>query len=598
MISFISWKYEYRYATYGAILGILFPLIGTIIDCGNRFAECNLDNVIRSQASNSLLWIIDTAPLFLGLLAAYAGKQVDKVRTANAELNEKYIQLNVLRMMADQANKAKSAFLATMSHEIRTPLSAIIGYTGLLKEKRLPSEEESFVKTIGIAAENLKIIIDDILDSSKLEAGMLELEKKPFNLKCLVDNMIRLTQEKAVSKGLKLILNYDKGLPSELIGDETRISQIILNLLSNAIKFTETGQVEFTILERGRRKEGILLRIVVKDSGIGISKENQDRIFDRFVQAESSTSRVYGGTGLGLHIVSSLVQLHNGELSLSSNLNQGSEFQIDLFLPFGANEPTIKKESSRHMPKNQLLNMHILVVEDNEFNQLLAETYLKRNGALVSKAMDGKEALDKIQNTHFDLILMDIQMPIMDGKETTSYIRKMGINTTIIGCSAHALESEKVECIDLGMNGYLTKPFEEVELINILSGFLQTQAKTNNSDIETQNSGIDPVKEILDQVKAEIGPDFVSTVVKKFSEDLPVLISDLKAHLQESDLPSIQSKTHKLAGTLATFKFPAGLLLARNAEFAAKNQKTAETSDAISQLILYLENTLEQLKEF
>jgi len=597
MIPFISWRYEYRYATYGALLGILFPLIGTIIDCKNRFGQCDLDNFILCQASNSLLWIIDTAPIFLGLLAAYAGKQVDKVRVANAELNEKYIQLNVLRMMADQANKAKSAFLATMSHEIRTPLSAIIGYSGLLKEKRLPKEEEAFVETIGIAAENLKIIVDDILDSSKLEAGMLELEKKPFNLKNLANNMIRLTREKAASKGLKLILNYDKGLPSELIGDETRISQIILNLLSNAIKFTLIGQVELTFLERGRRKEGILLRIIVKDSGIGISKENQDKIFDRFVQAETSTSRVYGGTGLGLHIVNSLIQLHNGEISLSSNLNEGSEFHTDLFLPFGANEPIIKKETSNHMPKNQLLNMHILVVEDNEFNQFLAETYLKRNGAWVSKALDGKEALDKIQTTHFDLILMDIQMPIMDGKEATSYLRKMGNNTPIIGCSAHALESEKAECIDLGMNVYLTKPFEEEELINIITGFLQTKAKESNSEIEAPKSGLDPVKEILEKVMAEVGPDFVSIIVKKFSEDLPVLNSELKTHLNEGDLPSIQSKTHKLTGTLATFKFPEGMRLARIAEIASKNQKTQETADAVAVLILYLEKTIEQLRE-
>ncbi len=598
MNPFISWKYEYRYAIYGALLGILFPLIGTIIDCRNRFGQCNLDNFILSQASNSLLWIIDTAPFFLGFLAAYAGKQVDKVRTANAELNEKYIQLNVLRMMADQANKAKSDFLATMSHEIRTPLSAIIGYAGLLKEKKLPRDEEAFVETIGIAAENLKIIIDDILDSSKLEAGMLELEKKPFNLKNLANNMIRLTREKAVSKGLKLILNYDKNLPTELIGDETRISQMILNLLSNAIKFTEKGQVELIVLERGRRKEGTLLRIIVKDSGIGISKQNQDRIFDRFIQAESSTTRLYGGTGLGLHIVRSLIQLHNGELSLSSNVNQGSEFHLDFFLPFGNNETKIKPETSNQMTKNQLINLHILVVEDNEFNQFLAETYLKRNGAWVSKAMDGKEALDKIQTTHFDLILMDIQMPIMDGKEATSYIRKMGNNTPIIGCSAHALESEKAECIDLGMNGYLTKPFEEEELINILSGFLQTQAKESNSEIEAQKSGLDPVKEILEKVKAEVGPDFVSTIVQKFSEDLPVLITDLKTHLSEEDLKSIQAKTHKLTGTLATFKFLEGMRQARIAEIASKNHKAEETAEAVSNLLVYLENTLEQLKEY
>ena len=426
---------------------------------------------------------------------------------------------------------------------------------------------------------------------------MLELEKKPFDLKNLANNMIRLTREKAVSKGLKLILNYDINLPTELIGDETRISQMILNLLSNAIKFTENGQVELIVLERGRRKEGSLLRIIVKDSGIGISKENQDRIFDRFIQAESSTTRLYGGTGLGLHIVRSLIQLHNGELSLSSNLNQGSEFHLDFFLPFGVNEPTIKKENSNHMPKNQLLNMHILVVEDNEFNQFLAETYLKRNGAWVSKAMDGKEALDKIQTTHFDLILMDIQMPVMDGKEATKIMRKLGINTPVIGCSAHALESEKDECISLGMNGYLTKPFEEEELINILTGIQQTKVNADNPEI-VQNSNFDSVKEILDKVMAEVGPDFVSTIVQKFSEDLPVLITDLKTHLTEEDLKSIQAKTHKLTGTLATFKFLEGMRQARIAEIASKNHKAEETAEAVSNLLVYLENTLEQLKEY
>jgi CheY-like chemotaxis protein len=250
------------------------------------------------------------------------------------------------------------------------------------------------------------------------------------------------------------------------------------------------------------------------------------------------------------------------------------------------------------MTKNQLLNLHILVVEDNEFNQFLAETYLKRNGAWVSKAMDGKEALDKIQTTHFDLILMDIQMPVMDGKEATRIMRKLGINTPVIGCSAHALESEKDECISLGMNGYLTKPFEEEELINIIVRLQQKPANDINTGIESQNPGFDNVQEILEKVKAEVGPDFVAIVVNKFSEDLPVLISDLKTHMNENDLHSIQSKTHKLTGTLATFKFPEGLRLARLADIASKNQKAEETAEAVSKLIVYLEKTLEQLKKF
>lgn len=584
-------SYQQQFALYGIIVGLIFPIVGTLIECSIRFGFFEISHLWECQSQNPLLWIIDTAPLFLGLLAAFGGKQMDKVKERNLELNEKYTQMNVLRQMADSANKAKSEFLATMSHEIRTPLSAIIGYNNLLKESALMDEQKHFVDTIGIATENLLVIINDILDSSRLEAGMVVLENKTFSLQQLVQNVVRICNDRAVSKGLKIILTYDNSIPAYLEWDATRLSQILLNLMSNAIKFTGQGQVELKVEGLNRSSRGIRLRFAVKDTGIGIRKENLDRIFQRFTQEDVSTSRIYGGTGLGLHIVRSLLELFQGKLEVSSQPGSGSEFSFEIELPYAVEIITDADVKEEVVPVVLVLDgMKVLLAEDNEFNLFLAETYLKRNGVEVFKATNGMEAVQLAQVGKFDAILMDIQMPVMDGKEAVRMLRKQGNDVPVIACSAHAVSSEKAECLALGMNEYLTKPFEEKELIKVLSTYFVTFKSPRNMEIQG-----DPVEDILVKIRADVGPDFVAIIIAKFNSDMPVLADDLEEHLQDMAFKSIQEKTHRLAGIMATFRFPEGLRLARVAEYAARDAKDEETRAGIRDLTVYLKNTLEQL---
>ena len=582
--------YQKQFALYGVLVGFLFPLIGTIIECSIQFGFFGISHFLECQLNSPLLWIIDTAPVFLGLLAAFGGRQMDKVKEANLELNEKYIQMNMLRQLADSANKAKGEFLATMSHEIRTPLSAIIGYNNLLKESSLREDQLHLVETIGIATDNLFAIINDILDASRLEAGMVKLENKSFSLQSLVQNVVRICNDRAISKGLKILLNYDNSIPAHLESDATRLSQILINLMGNAMKFTDAGFVELKVEKTGKSATAASIRFAVKDTGIGIKKENLDRIFERFTQEEVSTNRLYGGTGLGLHIVRSLLDLFQGKMEVKSEPGEGTEFSFVLEMPFSLDTTPIASvevtNEEVHLP---LEGMNVLLAEDNEFNLFLAETYLKRNGALVSKAENGLEAVKILQAGKFDAVLMDIQMPLMDGKEATRIIRSNGIKTPLIACSAHALSSEKAECLALGMDEYITKPYEEKELIRVLAGVWK------NKTVNHMEPTGDNIEEILGKIHADVGADFVAIIIQKFNQDMPALITELNQHLVEMDLKTIQEKTHRLAGTMATFRFPEGLRLARLAEYAARDGKAEEAADGIRNLNAYLSETLKQL---
>jgi signal transduction histidine kinase/CheY-like chemotaxis protein len=593
-----DYRFQKKYAVYGAIIGLMFPLMGTMIECRLRFGFFSLSHFHICQMEDPLLWIIDTAPLVLAIFAAFAGRQMDIIRLINNELNDKYIQMNVLRQMADSSNQAKGDFLATMSHEIRTPISAIIGYNNLLMETNLTREQEDLAETIKIATNSLHILINDILDASRLEAGKVELEGKDFNLELLVNNLVRLCRDRAISKNLRIILNFDASLPAYLKGDETRISQILLNLIGNAIKFTKEGKVELRVGLAAQGQDSVDVQFSVIDTGIGISKENLNRIFERFSQAEVWTNRLYGGTGLGLHIVKSLVDLHKGKIEVNSVPGKGSEFTVILPLRFGTSPAhSIKISNEAESLKMPLTGLRILIAEDNEFNMFLAETYLKRNGAQLEKVADGRAAVEKSSEMDFDVILMDIQMPLLDGKEATRTIRNKGLQTPIVGCSAHALPAEKAECLALGMNAYISKPYEEKQLISILTE-LGGNASKQKSITPMENLNSEKVDEILAAIKADVGPDFVAIIIQKFNADIPVLIAELKQHRLEKDFKTIQEKIHKLAGTMATFRFQEGLRLARAAEFAARDGMEVETFTGMDILESYLLDTLRKINEY
>lgn len=386
-------------------------------------------------------------------------------------------ELKEAKRNADKAIGAKDEFLANMSHEIRTPLNAIIGFNDLLRSTTLSPVQKKHVEIVSMASQNLMVIINDVLDTSKLESGMIQLESREMSLKKIAEQAIKLQSNKAREKGLKLISSIDQDIPDSVLGDETRIIQILVNLINNAIKFTHEGLVELKIIEIMGDEKYSTIKFIVKDSGIGIPEDKQQAIFERFTQAESSTTRIYGGTGLGLNIVKMLVAMHKGKLELNSKPGKGSEFSFEITFEIDhqINDASdiIEMESVQQAIHKNLKGVKILIVEDNEFNQVLVNTYLKRNMAITDLAEDGVIAIEKIKQNNYDIILMDLQMPNMDGFRATDIIRnELKLELPILACSAHSLVGEKANCIEKGMTDYISKPYTEKVLISVIGKYI------------------------------------------------------------------------------------------------------------------------------
>jgi PAS domain S-box-containing protein len=367
------------------------------------------------------------------------------------------------RERALAASRAKSSFLANMSHEIRTPMNAILGMNDLLLEGGLNAEQRTYAGIAKRAGEGLLSLLNDFLDFSKLEAGRIQLEKMPFSLRALICEGYDLFSAEAAKKGLEFVLSVSPDVPEIVVGDPTRLRQALLNLVGNALKFTSQGGVE---LEARARPEGHV-EFSIKDTGIGMSEPESRQIFEPFQQADASTTRRYGGTGLGLAITNSLIDAMGGRLVVESTPGEGSEFRFTIHLPGGADDAA----PSNDAPPSRVPNMKVLVVEDNAVNRLLALKLLEKIGCEGHGVVNGREAVERLRFEAFDLVLMDCQMPELDGYEATRAIRsstgpEAGI--PIIALTANAMSGDRQKCLDSGMNDYLTKPVQRAELADAL----------------------------------------------------------------------------------------------------------------------------------
>ncbi|MEZ4827820.1 MAG: ATP-binding protein [Bacteroidia bacterium] len=376
---------------------------------------------------------------------------------------------------AEEAAKARSQFLSVMSHEIRTPMNAVIGTTHLLMQEEPREDQLDNLQTLQFSAENLLVIINDILDYSKIEAGKIEFESTDFSLNTLMERIFKSLQQKASEKNLQFVLRPAPDLPAMIQGDPTRLSQILTNLLNNAIKFTEKGQVSLTTEVRQIDSGVVEIRFSVSDTGIGIPPEKIDTIFDSFTQASSDTTRKYGGTGLGLAICKKLVELQGGKLEVKSIVGEGSVFSFSLKIKVAEKPLTPGEYDSPKEDFQDLGGVRILLVEDNVVNQKIATKFLSKWGVMVEIAGNGKIALDMVEKNTYDLLLMDLQMPEMDGYEATRQIRSLSeplCRIPIIALTASAMNEVRGSVEEAGMDAYASKPFNPRELYRKIAALL------------------------------------------------------------------------------------------------------------------------------
>jgi signal transduction histidine kinase/ActR/RegA family two-component response regulator len=400
---------------------------------------------------------------------------LEKEQELNQELSKKqekletYItQLEVATEELAKSTKAKSEFLATMSHEIRTPMNAILGMTHLLKQDSPRNDQVEPINILDFSGKTLLSLIDDVLDFSKIEAGKIEFENIEFELKKLIDVIMESFKASASNKGIALVNNIDENIPHTLIGDPARLTQILNNLMSNALKFTEEGEVKLKVDTASEYNDAVRLRFSIIDTGIGIEDERLDTIFESFTQASQNTKRLFGGTGLGLTISKQLTELQGGQITVESEEGKGSTFMVELTFDKGVEKSEVAEVVHKEKDSNGSTGLKVLLAEDNIVNQKVMIRFLERWNIEMVVVNNGVEVLEALQDNNFDVILMDLQMPKMDGYEATEQIRKLDDpykrKTPIIALTAAALKEVREKVYAAGMNDFVTKPFNPEEL--------------------------------------------------------------------------------------------------------------------------------------
>ena len=498
-------------------------------------------------------------------------------------------------LIAGEAVKAKQQFLSNMSHEIRTPMNAIIGFTKVLVKTDLSTKQLEYLNAIKTSGDALIVLINDILDLAKVDAGKIIFEHIPFNLANSISAMMHLFEPKIQEKNLQLIKQFDDLIPLVLLGDPVRLHQIILNLLSNAVKFTSEGSITLGVQLVEEKAETALIRFSIKDTGIGIQEAKIESIFENFQQASSGTSRLYGGTGLGLAIVKQLVEKQGGSVSVVSQIASGSEFSF--FLEFQktiqAVEPIIDSDAF----KKDIRHLRILVVEDIPLNQLLMKTLLDDFGFERDIASNGKIAIEMINNYHYDLVLMDLQMPEMNGFEATQYIReKLNLNIPIIALTADVTTVDLAKCKLVGMNDYIAKPVDEKLLYNKIVNLVskKNENKIWNPDI-TNPLKVASIKCIdLDYLtkRTKSNPLLMLEMIALYLEQTPTLIAVMKLSWQNKDWQSLHAAMHKLIPSFSIMGISADFenMAKQVKEFALSQQKT----ESVYSLVLQLETVCVQ----
>lgn len=458
--------------------------------------------------------------------------------------------LRLARIAAEQASRAKTDFLASMSHEIRTPLNSIIGYSEMLFDAPLAADQRRYVERIHFAGSALLTIVNDVLDFSKVEAGRLEIENRPFFLKAMIDNTFSIVQGAAEHKELVLNLKVDPATPEVLSGDEARIRQVLLNLLNNAVKFTTKGGITLTVTTT-RLVDIIRLLFVVKDTGIGIPDSARGSIFERFSQVGSAQKAPAGGTGLGLAVSKRLVELMNGEIGFESEFGKGSTFWFEI--PLTVADPHSVRDAAE-TDSGPVLHGRLLLVEDLEHNRDLANKILTDAGHTVDLATNGAEAVAAVQSNDYDVVLMDVQMPVMDGVTAARRIRALdhpAANVPILAMSANVLPQQIRQYKEAGMNDHIGKPFKRAVLLRTLDHWLAKRSAP--ADAASSGPMHSQVFAVMDEICQTMGRDWTLRAVEKLRQE----ITELDSLPEDAARREIASRAHKLVAHAGMLGFSA-----------------------------------------
>ena len=513
---------------------------------------------LKDKWGNIKWWLISGAPRYnnKGEPSGSIGIHLDITEQKKLEYD-----LIKSREEARKLAQTKQSFLANMSHEIRTPMNAIIGMANQLQKTNLNSSQSNLLNIIQTASDNLLVIINDILDIAKIEDGKLDIHPVIFELRETIKQSIETIQFKADEKGILLKQgNVDGLIANYLKGDASRLRQILLNFLSNAVKFTDKGSVtiECNLINTSANSQWIQFRIM--DTGIGIESSFLEKIFDPFTQESTGNNKNSTGTGLGMYISKQLIELMQGSVSIESTKNIGTTISFKLPFTIAQKPDNNIEDHNTIINLNQLNQKNILIVDDNEMNRLVAEMIVKQNGAKTVHAENGQQAIEKLQSDSPDIILMDLQMPIMNGYEATKYIRNtLKSSIPIIALTANAIKGEKENCLEAGMNDYISKPFKENDLIQAILQLISENIGNNSNslDIKESNDTI-PLYDLSILLKMSRNDhQFVNKMVQLFCDDLTTQLEEIKEGIKQQNLQILAAKAHRLKPSTTNLGMPA-----------------------------------------
>jgi signal transduction histidine kinase/CheY-like chemotaxis protein/HPt (histidine-containing phosphotransfer) domain-containing protein len=451
--------------------------------------------------------------------------------------------LNESERRSKELANMQEQFLANMSHEIRTPMNAMLGFTNLLKRTELNPMQREYVQNIHSAGENLLMLVNDILDLSKIEAGMMHIEETRFSLRSMISSVGAMFIEKIREKDLQFDAHIDKDVPDILSGDAVRLTQILVNLISNAVKFTDEGKISVYAQLLSSTDSETHIRLCVKDTGIGIAREKQAAIFERFQQAELETTRRFGGTGLGLSIVKQLIELQGGTIRVESEPGKGSEFIVELKYKLPDLAQLYNEALAEQEEQVPLQKIKVLIAEDNPMNQQLIK-HLMKSWSMDHFLVDtGVEAVEALKQNSYSIVLMDIQMPDMDGYTATTIIRnELKLDVPIIAMTAHAMVGEKEKCLQLGMNDYVSKPIKETVLYNIIARHAQHIPEKNDA---VQHISLDYLHQLSGNDK-----EFEKEILTQFMKQAPAELEQLQNSIHQKDFDAVRRTAHSLKSTV------------------------------------------------